>query len=144
KMTELWYRFNVFAERQFFGESKLIDGVIVPAHVLAYYEVSMSDFLKNTNLPFLVDPVSYVWNISVKLLKNENSELKKSYGKLVEKLDCKIGNLLGKYEIERVSFQKSDFDEFVERTLSFQLLDFGAKKPERLNSLEKLKERIRI
>lgn len=143
-MTELWYRFNVFAEKQFFENKDLVDGMIIPAHVIAYYEMSFPEFIKSTNLPFIIDPVSYVWDIGGRFITNENGELKKSYSKLVEKLDCKIGNLLGKYKLGNVAFQETDFHEFIECVLNFQLLNFCSKKPQRLNSIQRLKERIRL
>ena len=143
-MTDLWYRFNVFAERQFFENNNLVDGLIVPAHVIAYYEVSFPQFLKDCSLPFLVDPVSYVWNIGSRYTSNENGTLKKSYEKLVEKLDCKVGNLLGRQTISDAGITKADFEEFVSKVLSFQLSFSGSKKAPRLQSLERLKERIRL
>jgi hypothetical protein len=143
-MPELWYRFNVFAERQFFDNTNLIDGIIVPAHVMAYYEVSFPQFLKECGLPFIIDPVSYVWDIRQRLIKNENGELKKSYAKLVEKLNCKIGNLLGDYPLSNINFSDSDLEEFVHNVLKFQLFDVSSKKPDRLKSIQRLKERISI
>lgn len=143
-MSELWYRFNVFAERQFFEKKNLIDGLIVPAHVVAYYEISFPEFLRESNLPFLIDPVSYVWDIEKRFITNDYGELKKSYGKLVEKLDCKVGRYLGQYRIRDVAITEPDFQEFVSKVLNFQLLDSGLKKPTRVQSIERLKERIRM
>jgi hypothetical protein len=142
-MTELWYRFNVFAERRFFEDSRLIDGLVVPAHVIAYYEISFPQFLKEAGLPFIIDPISYVWDITHRFLEKDG-ELKKSYGKLVEKLGCKIGDLLGKHRLSRVSFSNADFEDFINSIMNFQLLNFGSKKPQRQQSLQRLKERIRL
>jgi hypothetical protein len=143
-MTELWYRFNVFAERQFFDYPNLIDGIVVPAHVLAYYEVSFSQFLKDNGLPYLMDPITYVWGISPHFALNGNGELKKSYAKYVEKLDCKIGNILGKETLYKEDYTNNEFNEFIEKILRFELMDFGSKKPQRLQSIQRLKERIRL
>lgn len=143
-MTELWYRFNVFAEKEFFEKSNLVDGLIVPAHVIAYYEVSFPQFLKEVHLPFLIDPVSYVWDINHRFIKNGNGELKKSYSKLVEKLNCSMGNLLGKYQLSQSVVQNSDFDDFINAVLKFQLLDFSSNKPQRAKSMQRLRERIRL
>lgn len=143
-MTELWYRFNVFAEKEFFEKNNLVDGLIVPAHVIAYYEVSFPQFLKEVHLPFLIDPVSYVWDINHRFVMNENSELKKSYSKLVEKLNCAMGNLLGKSQLSLTPFNKSDFEDFINAILKFQLLDFSSNKPQRAQSIQRLRERIRL
>jgi len=143
-MTDLWYRFNVFAERQFFENEDVIDGIVVPAHLIAYYEVSFSQFLKETRLPFLIDPVTYVWDIPLDCITNDNGELKKSYSKFVEKLDCSVGNILGKTYLHQSEFSSEEFNNFIDKVIRFELLDFSSKKPQRLNSIQLLRQRIKL
>jgi hypothetical protein len=136
-MTELWYRFNLFGEKQFF-ETNLVDGMVVPAHLVAYYEIAIPEMLQEVELPFLIDPVTYVWNIHRHYICKEG-ELKKSYLKLVEKLDCKIAQLLGKRRIQNIATHSLAFREFIDSVLSFQLLEEKGKKPARRSSIERIK-----
>lgn len=143
-MTELWYRFNVFAERQFFEKTALIDGIIVPAHVIAYYELSFPEFLRQCELPFIVDPVTYVWNIDPQCISNGNGDIKKSYERLAEKYSSSVGRLLGKHLLRDVTISPDDFEAFVTGVLRFQLLQSDKDSPSRVKSISLLKKRISL
>jgi len=136
-MTELWYRLNILGEKNFFERKDLIDGLIVPAHLVAYYEIAIPEFLSNLGLPLLIDPMTYVWGIDPQHISKEG-DLKKSYKKLVEKLDCKIANILGEQGIQKIKEDSLEFQEFIDKVLKFQLLG-DVKKTPRRTSMERLK-----
>ena len=118
-MINIWYRINTMAEKQFFDYKELVDGIIVPAHLLAFYDVSFSEFLKKSKLPFIIDPMTYLWSMDVSYVTKDD-ELKKSYKKYVEKLNCNIGNILGYINIYLFNYVESDLHNFISKVLSFQ------------------------
>ena len=136
-MTELWYRFNLFAEKKFFTKN-LVDCLIVPAHLVAYYEIAMPEFLREIDMPFLIDPVTYVWGIDKRFISKEG-RLKKSYTKFIERLDCSIASMLGTQPIQRTQKNSLEFQKFTEKILRFQLLEEDLKKPPRRRSIERIK-----
>lgn len=137
-MTGLWYRFNFLGEERFFEKKTLIDGLIVPAHIIAYYELAIPKFLTKLNLPILVDPMTYVWGIEPSCISKEG-ELKKSYKKLVKKFDCKIASILGEQKIQGIEQDSPEFREFVDKVLKFQLFVGGIRKTPRRHSMERIR-----
>lgn len=137
-MTELWYRLNFLGEKIFFERGDLIDGVIVPAHLIAYYEIALPRFLSSLGLPILIDPMTYVWGINPQYISKEG-ELKKSYKKLIEILNCKVANILGQQPIQRIKEDSSEFKEFVENVLRFESLCGRIKETPRWSSLKRIR-----
>ena len=137
-MTELWYRLNILGEKKFFEKEHLIDGLIVPAHLIAYYELALPEFLSKLNLPILIDPMTYVWGIEPHYILKDG-ELKKSYKKLVKKLDCTIAKILGVQRIQSIKADSPGFNEFINKVLKFQLLDEDTEKTPRKRSMERIK-----
>ena len=137
-MTELWYRLNFLGEENFFEMRNLIDGIIVPAHLLAYYEIAIPKFLSSLGLPILIDPMTYVWGIDPQYI-SKDGELKKSYQKLIEKLNCRVANILGNDRIQKIDEVSSEFKEFVDNILRFQLLCGDVKETPRRSSLERIR-----
>lgn len=131
-MSELWYRLNILGESSFFKKKGLMDGIILPANLIAYYENSIPKTLKNFDLPFLVDPMTYVWGIKDKYIRKRDGNKKKSYEKLVEKLDCNVANLLYDSLIQYTPLSKSNYIEFINNILdlqiSFQKMDDSPRK----------------
>lgn len=137
-MTELWYRINLFAEKRFFKKRKYIDGLIVPAHLIAYYEIAVPEFLKDLKLPFIVDPVTYLWELDPSIVY-KGVDLKKSYSKFVEELDCKVASMLGKQRIALIKTDSSEFQDFVYKVLKFQLLGERIEETPRHHSMKRIK-----
>jgi len=137
-MTEIWYRLNLFAEKRFFEKENLIDGIVVPAHLVAYYEIAMPVFLQELELPFLIDPVTYVWGIDRHFVMKEG-RLKKSYAKLVSRLSCSGANLLGNQRIQAIKKDSVLFQDFIDCVLKFQLLGDDVKKAPRKDSIDRIR-----
>ncbi len=72
-------------------------GIVIPANLLFYYKKSMAEFLRTSNRPFFVDPVTYLFAYPANLLKTKdfnyeidnsgNYKVKKSFEKLVDAFD---------------------------------------------------------
>ena len=135
-MTELWYRLNVFAEKPFFN-NKFADGLIVPANLIAYYEIAMPELLNECRLPFLIDPMSYVWGIDAPI--SENGGLRKSFTKLVEKLNCSTASMLGNQKIQTIREGSSEFDEFILNFLRLQMINMPTSVSPRRQSIDRIK-----
>lgn len=135
-MTELWYRLNVFAEKQFFNK-ELADGLIVPANLISYYGIGMPELLADCKLPFLIDPTSYVWGINPPVL--DSGGLRKSFKKLVEKLDCKAASMLGHQRIQTLDEKSPEFAEFVRKFLQLQLFNVPLSDGPRRQSIDRIK-----
>lgn len=141
-MSELWYRLNMMGEKSFFENDELIDGIVVPAHLLAFYHNTLPNFLNDINLPFIIDPMTYVWNIDRSSVIKKN-ELKKSYQKYVELLNNPIASLLGNYQITQTSYSDDDFSNFVDSVLRFQFTVGGASADYRARSLRRIRSLTR-
>jgi len=141
-MIDLLYRLNMMGEKQFFESNNLIDGLVVPAHLLAFYHGSLPSFLSDINLPFIIDPMTYVWNIDRNYVLNE-SELKKSYKKYVDFLNNNIASLLGFSRITDNHFSEEDLFTFSNSILAFQYTLCGHSSNPRLRSLRRIRKRIR-
>lgn len=139
-MIELWYRLNLFAERQFF-KKEYTDGLIVPLNLVAYYGIAMPELLHDCNLPFLIDPVSYYWGMDRPQVLSKGS-LKKSLVKLTQRLDCTMASMLGKQPIQTLKEGSPEFDELVNRFMQAQLLSESAEKQPRRQSIERIKRGI--
>jgi hypothetical protein len=135
-MIELWYRLNLFAEKQFLIKD-FADGLVVPAHLLAYYEIAMPELLKDCKLPFFVDPMSYVWGLN-EVPHSDGGEVKKSFRKLANRLGG-IANALGQQRIQTFDENSREFAEFIDKSMQFQLLNMGAEEEPRRQSIERIK-----
>jgi hypothetical protein len=135
-MIELWYRLNLFAEKQFFRK-EVADGLIVPAHLLAYYEIAMPELLRDCKLPFFIDPMSYVWGLNAP--RSDGGDLKKSFKKLAKKLDCELANTLGQQLIQTSKENSQEFAEFISKTIQCQLLNVSTEEDPRRQSIERIK-----
>lgn len=138
-MIELWYRFNFLGEQRFFKEKSLIDGLIVPAHLIAFFSGTLPSFIRDINIPTLIDPMTYVWNIDVKYILKEG-RLKKSYEKYVEYLNNKIANILGYEKINIINEESPDFHEFIDSVLKFQITMIQDITKPRRKSLERIRK----
>jgi len=137
-MVELWYRFNFLGEKQFFERRDLIDGLVISAHLVAYYNLSIPQFLSKVNLPILIDPMTFLWGLNPRFVL-KGGELRKSYSKLVEKLDCRVANILGEKMIQGIETDSDQFGEFVLNVLKFQSVDKEVKETPRRRSMERIK-----
>ena len=136
-MTELWYRLNVFAEKPFIND-KFADGVIVPANLIAYYEIAMPELLNECKLPFLIDPMSFVWGIDAPI-SDDGKGLRKSFTKLVEKLNCSTASMLGKEKIQTIQVGSSEFDDFILNFLRLQMINTPTLSSPRRQSIDRIK-----
>jgi hypothetical protein len=141
-MIELWYRFNLFAERQFFEkELNLADGLMVPLNLVAYYGIAIPELLRDCNLPFLIDPVSYYWGISRPPVPSGGKQ-KKSFAKLTERLDTTVASMLGKQPVQTLREGSPEFDELINRFMQSQFLFESTEKQPRRQSIERIKRKI--
>lgn len=141
-MSEIWYRLNTIGEKNLFLTPLLMDGIVVPAHLLAFYDPSLSNIIKDTSLPFLIDPMTYVWERAPRNIRKPNGELKKSYQKYVDKLDCVIGyNLRNDPPIQQYSME--DLSEFVSKILTFQYSLGTFSDSPRARSIDRIRARSR-
>lgn len=141
-MSEIWYRLNTIGEKNLFLTSSLMDGIVVPAHLLAFYDPSLSNIIKDTSLPFLIDPMTYVWERNPRNIRKPNGELKKSYLKYIEKLDCVIGNNLRNVPpLQQYSVE--DFTEYVSKILTFQYTMGSFVESPRSRSIDRIRARRR-
>lgn len=141
-MIDLLYRLNMMGEKKFFESNDLIDGLIVPAHLLAFYHGSLPNFISDINLPFIIDPMTYVWDIDRNYVLKEGY-LKKSYQKYIEFLNNDIASLLGISKITDNSFSEEDLYTFSNSILTFQYTLCGLSSNPRLRSLRRIRRRTR-
>jgi hypothetical protein len=118
---KLFYRINLTREKNLLEEFRdLYDGVVLNAHLAAYYSNWTPAFLTQLNKPYFIDPVTYVFARPLATIKS-NEDLKKSY----EKLRRAYGGRLEKITDTRPLFPK-DFrrtrlsSELAKSVLSFQ------------------------
>ena len=138
-MTELWYRFNFVGEQRFFAHSFLIDGIIVPAHLLALYPGTLPAFFSDLKSDTLIDPMTYVWDIDRKYVLKD-SRLKKSFQKYIEFLNCKTAKILSNERIRNIDTNSKDFQEFVDSVLQFQMKIMADVSSPRRRSLERIRK----
>jgi len=141
-MTEIWYRLNTVGEKKLFNIKSLIDGAIIPGHLIAFYDGTMPNFIKDLNLPFLIDPMTYVWGKSPTYVKN-GSDMKKSFLKYVEKLDCNLARQLGVNNISITGVTDHDLSIFTNKIIQFQKLLGEVKYNPRSKSLSRIRNRFK-
>lgn len=140
-ISEIWYRINTMGEKNLFLNRELIDGIVIPAHILAFYDPSLASFIRDIDLPFIIDPMTYVWNRSKRNIVNSSGVIKKSYQKYVKKLDCTLANILGRIDLTSYDNTQQELEEFVDAILSFQLTLGRVPDDPRLKSLTRIRSR---
>jgi len=144
-VSEIWYRFNTMGDINLFQNKECIDGIIIPANLIAFYDPSLSNFMIDINLPFLIDPMTYIWERSKINIVNDKGELKKSYQMYIIKLSCNIAKFLDNDNLSLIDSNVDDLSEFVNNILLFQK-NLGSLKKEtryRKLSLDRIRSRIK-
>ncbi len=72
-----------------------IDGLVIPAHILAYQEASTSVFVASfKNMPYIIDPMTFLLQHSRENLVNDSGELRISIGKMCDEYHSSLSGLL--------------------------------------------------
>jgi len=142
-MNEIWYRLNTMGEKTLFEQNNLFDGIIIPAHLLAFYDPSLISFIEDVNKSFIIDPMTYVWEQPLENIKSGNI-LKKSYTKYIEKLECRIGEILPDSRISIHDCTDSEITIFVDKILRFQaeIKSINKKNVDRKKSLDRIRRKM--
>lgn len=115
-------------DRKYLEDFKeLYSGVVVSAHIAAYHRSLIGEFFQEHNIPFFIDPMTYVFSRNIDKIKKDD-HLKKSFEKLITAYD-KAG-ILNISLREKRSLSPSDFkkngilDESILDKLSKSVLHF--------------------
>jgi hypothetical protein len=124
KRIKLFYRLPTISFKTYLEENTAYyDSVVINANILAYRKKSVTHFLTKTQKPYIVDPVTYKFNLSryelIKDGKIQKSivELSKEYGTTIKERILSQSIPLNHNDFE----QNPDLiDEIAENVLSFQ------------------------
>lgn len=136
-MIELWYRLNLFAEKQFLDKRLgLSQGLIVPANIVAYYQIAMPELLSDFGLPFLVDPA--IPDCLTRPVVSDNDQ-KQSLIRLEEKLGCE---LCGPKLRDTLKIGSTTFDDFITKVVQLQLVGENKEEQPRNKSMARIKRTL--
>lgn len=81
-----WIRMGVLSEKKLLISNKrLYHGLVVPAHVLAMYEMAMTQFLQDLGKPYFIDPMSFIFFHS-HVTERGRGGRRKSYEKMIREV----------------------------------------------------------
>ena len=121
-----YYRFGVAEKTAFRDKSDSYHGIVISAHIVAYYSTSIREFLRTIGKPFFVDPMTYVFARDPDHIKRKG-KLRKSYKKLSERYGEVIENIAGITPLDPHVFTDAGvIDDFASIVLSFQEQILGA------------------
>lgn len=118
-------RFGMHRDVQLIHEEKdRIDGLVVPAHILAHQSASTSVFITSLpEKPYVIDPMTFVFQNAKEAHLNEAGEIRPSVQKLCDAYDGSLADRILALGTE--GFLSSDVfshsDDFCRRAAQFQL-----------------------
>ena len=72
-----------------------INGLVIPAHILAYQEAPTSVFVASfKSMPYIIDPMTFLLQHSKENLVNDSGELRRSIGKMCDEYHPSLFDLL--------------------------------------------------
>lgn len=129
---KLFYRLPAISFKTYLRENKkYYDGLIINANILAYQKKSVTQFLIKTQKPYIIDPVTYKFNLrKFELMKN--GKIQKS----IEELSKEYGPTIKDRISQAKSLDHNDFeqnpeliDEIAKNVLAFQKSLAGKPSP---------------
>ncbi|MCH8047192.1 MAG: hypothetical protein IID44_26110 [Planctomycetes bacterium] len=117
-------RFGMHRDVEVLHSAKeLLDGMVIPAHILAYQANSTSVFVTSMHeTPYVVDPMTFIFQSPKSAHLNDKGELRASVQKLCDEYHSSLGQLIlklpGSGYLSPTAFK---VDELCKGTLDFQL-----------------------
>lgn len=141
QVLEGWVRMGVMAEKRILLDGRdLFHGLVVPAHVLAMYEMSFAQFLPEIQKPYFIDPMTYIF-FHGSITRRNDGDFRKSYEKMFRSCPDAVA-LVNRNLTHSSQIKSSDFDEvattIAQCALSVQSLNYTRLKAKK--SLERLKK----
>src|SRR3989441_9922375 len=91
---ELWYRLGSAQEQALLAKYRdSYQGLVIPAHILAWGRAWVTSLLNRLAKPFLIDPMTYVFSQTSNLIQGERG-LKKSYDALLNLCGAEVSKLV--------------------------------------------------
>lgn len=91
---ELWYRLGSAQEQALLTKYRdSYQGLVIPAHILAWGRAWVTSLLNRLAKPFLIDPMTYVFSQTSNLIQGERG-LKKSYDALLNLCGAEVSKLV--------------------------------------------------
>ncbi len=127
---KIFYRLGMFNERSLFLNNKeFYDGIVIKANILEFYEKAATELLTESEKPYIIDPITFIFLLEPDYLTSSKGNLKKPYVKLKEKYGYLINDIIGKRRIESADFKIASnneynnelIDNFISSVLSFQV-----------------------
>lgn len=118
---ELFYRINITREKKLLEEFRgLYDGVVINAHLAAYYSNWTPAFLIQLNKPYFIDPVTHVFARPLAAIRNDEG-LKKSYEKLRKAYGGQLERITDTRQLLPRDFKRTElYKELSESVINFQ------------------------
>lgn len=118
---KLFYRFNTGKEKKYLQNNQdKYYGIVISSHICRFYSDMVMTFLNKVEKPYFIDPVTYVFGLSSKVMKKDEGELKKSYESLIEFYGKPFSDYLGETPIDPSGLSQEEKEIFVEKTIELQ------------------------
>lgn len=117
-------RFGMHRDVQTIHEARdldLINGLVVPAHILAYQAAATGVFVSSLpDRPYVIDPMTYIWQNPIESLTNDEGELRPSIERLCEEVGAGLIDVVADAD-EIGPTDLPDAAELTDAYLEFQL-----------------------
>lgn len=132
KRIKLFYRLPAISYKTYLEENKkYYDGLVINANILAYQKKSVTQFLIRTQKPYIIDPVTYKFNLK-KFELMKNGKIQKSIEELSEEYGPTIKDRISQVKsLDHNGFEQSSdlIDEIAKNVLAFQKSLAGKPSP---------------